>query len=79
MIHRGICLWSHFLPFFALFTLTRADYFIDNTNSSIIYTPLTGAIWAWENLNPNTAVQIIFMDDGSPSTIDYTRVYNETV
>jgi hypothetical protein len=77
MFHQGICLWLYLLPFFTPFTFTRADYWMDDTNSSILYTPLTGVTWAWVRMPDPTFMTLSI--NGSATIIDLDRAYNKTL
>jgi len=68
-------LYLNFLLFFAPFTLTRADYFMDDTNSSIKYTPEHRS---WD-FTSQTQQRTLSFTDGTPATINYSKVWNYTL
>jgi hypothetical protein len=78
MLHQVLCLCLYFLPFFASFTLTRADYIIDDTNSSITYLPSKPLPGCWSVSGPGHHYNIGLLN-GTTANIDYAQVYNQTV
>jgi hypothetical protein len=74
MLHRALCLCLHFLPFFTPFTLARADYIMDDTNSSITYLP--PGFWIIEHLGYPYNIYLL---NGTIANIDYTQLYNQTL
>jgi len=78
MLRQVLCLCLYFLPFFASFTLTRADYIMDDTNSSITYLPSKPLPGCWSVSGPGHYYNIGLLN-GTTANIDYAQVYNQTV
>jgi hypothetical protein len=78
MLRQALCLCLHFLPFFAPFTLTRADYIMDDTNSSITYLPPRPLPGSWDVSRLGHYYNIDLLN-GTTANIDYNQLYNRTL
>jgi hypothetical protein len=59
--------------FLASLTFAKADYYIDDTNSSVQYTG------SWASANPSNPPNIVYTGNNSAETIDLGRVNNGTL
>ena len=64
---------------FAFLTFVRADYYIDDSNSSVQYTPSIassgqGSWWPLNTVNGNR-----FTNSDGNITLDYSRFYDQTL
>ena len=81
MFSRGFCVWSsHLLLFLASLTFAKADYYIDDSNGSVIYTQSqTTNPSMWYSSSETNPSGITFSGNNSAETIDFSRLYNNTL
>ena len=76
MFGQGFCISSSYLLLFlASLTFTQADYIIDDSNSTVAYTPID----MWIPTSASSPAEITFSGNSSDETIDYSRIYNSTL
>ena len=64
----------HLLLALAAMAATPAKYYMDDTDSSIIYSPLD----LWGSASASHPVNVIYPGNNSAEMIDYTRLYKNT-
>ena len=79
MLRWDLSVWlSYTLLFLGLLELTKADYYIDDTNSTILYTQAVGS-GLWYKSSQSNPAQIVYAGNNSLETIDYSRLYYNTL
>jgi hypothetical protein len=68
-------LLRHLFLFALLFAVVQADYFIDDSNSTIGYTSVIGSPW----IELTVASGTLTGGNGSTIELDFTRLYDETM